>query len=92
MGIDWIEIRFNIEKRFGIRITHEDFRHLEAIGRADLTAGELHDIICTKLRSLGHPVPISSWNSLRLELAHALGISPFSIRRSSWLTADLGMG
>jgi hypothetical protein len=92
VGIDWFDVRFRLERTFESRLRSVDFEHLWAERRvADLTAGELHDLVCALLRAKGRTVPISSWNRVRRELAESLNISPFAIRRSSWLTADLGM-
>ena len=92
VGIDWFDVRFRLERVFEVELRPADFQHLWTDRRvADLTAGELHEVICAKLRSQGRPVPFSSWNRVRRELAEALAISPFAIRRSSWLLADLGM-
>jgi hypothetical protein len=91
VGVDWLDIRFRLERRFDVRIEHADFDHLRGRSRADLTAGELFEVVCVRLRSAGRPVPPSAWNGVRLELAQALNVSPLGIRRGSWLAGDLGM-
>lgn len=91
MGVDWLDIRFRLERRFDVRIELTDFAHLRGRDRADLTAGELFEVVCRRIRATGRDVPPSAWNGVRLELAQALNVSPLGIRRESWLVADLGM-
>lgn len=91
MGVDWLDVRLRLERRFGVRIEYADFDHLIGREQADLTAGELYDALCKRIRNAGRPVPHSCWNGVRLDLAEALNVSPLSIRRENRLARDLGM-
>jgi hypothetical protein len=91
LGVDWFDIRFRLERRFGVGIEYADFDHLTSRGRADLTAGDLYEVLCKRIRAVGRRVPYSCWNGLRRDLAEALNVSPFSIRQESRLARDLGM-
>jgi hypothetical protein len=49
-GLDFLDIGRRIERRFGIRLTHEDWDALSANRHPpDLRMGELHDYLCTKM-------------------------------------------
>ncbi len=91
MGVDWLDIRWRLERQFDIKFEHSDFAHIWDSGRRDITAGELFDVVYTRLQSEGRPIPFSGWNRVRLELAHALVVPPQTIRRENLLVADLGM-
>jgi hypothetical protein len=91
VGVDWFDVRFRLERRFGVRIEYADFPDRTGGERADLTAGELYDVLCKRIRIARRPVPYGCWNGLRLDLADALNVSPLSIRREIRLSNDLGM-
>ena len=91
MGLDFLDVCFRLERRFNVRLERADFEHLWNRKPFDLTAGELHEILCKQLHDAGRPVPISSWNAVRLELGDTLGMSPLQIRRETWMGHDLGM-
>jgi hypothetical protein len=91
MGVDWLDIRFRLERQFDITFEQTDFAHVWESGRRDLTAGELFDVVCVRLQSEGRPIPYSGWNRVRLELARALVVPPHHIHVDSRLVADLGM-
>jgi hypothetical protein len=91
MGVDWFDIRFRLERRFGVRVEYADFDDLSSRGRPDLTAGDLYEVLCKLIRASGKRVPYSCWNGVRRDLAEALNVSPLSIRRDNTLAGDLGM-
>ncbi|MEX0717933.1 MAG: hypothetical protein WD066_15165 [Planctomycetaceae bacterium] len=97
MGIDFLDIRFRLEKRFEVRLDRHSETALLATFEAaspeerDFTAGALHDWICEECRRAGRPVPTSSWTRVKLTLAEVLLIAPHEIRRDSRLVRDLGM-
>jgi hypothetical protein len=62
MGLDWFELRLRIERDFGVRIRQSDFQFMADERRADLTAGELYQVVCAKLRAAGRPIPWGAWN------------------------------
>jgi hypothetical protein len=89
--MDLFDIHFQLEKRFRIKITHEEFRPL-FMGRIppDCTAGELHAFVCRKIEAAGRPVPHSSWGGVKLVLSNCLFKKPSLIRKESLIKADLG--
>ena len=91
MGIDALDITFRLEKRFGIKTSRDDLKAFENTDWSAFTAGFLHDLICEKLRQAKRPIPRSTWNGVRLDIARGIGISPLLIRREQRLIQDLGM-
>ena len=92
MGIDLLDIRFRIEKRFGVTLEIGDMECFAANRHPfDITAAELHFLVGAKLQEAGRPVPRGCWNGIRLVLAEALCVSPHKIKPESWLVKDLGM-
>lgn len=91
MGVDWLDIRFRIERRYGVRFERDDFTHRPNIRTNDITAGELFAVVAEKLQASGRRVPASCWNGVRLEVGEALSVSPLTIRSGTLLIAELGM-
>jgi hypothetical protein len=93
MGVDALDICFRLEKSFGIRkIKSSDFDRLFEGGKADFSAGELHEWVMMICREAHVKVPPSSWHRVQFVLARALGKSPKIIRRETLVIRDLGMG
>ena len=97
LGLDYLDLTFRIEKRFGIKINRDDHRTLEqwAVERRphmkphDLSAGEVHDWVVKLCEDRGVKVPHSSWNRVKLELARIVGKPPQNIRRETLVVRDL---
>jgi hypothetical protein len=89
--MDFLDIVFRLERRYGVNLQREHFEHVLTRMKAELTAGDLLEVVCGQLRCSGRPIPPSTWNGIRLEVARAFNISPFTIRRESKLVGDLGM-
>ncbi len=79
-----------IEMSFGAKLRREEFpwRAVE-VDAADFTAGELHEWVCSQLRTLGKPVPFSSWHRIQRILAHLTGFEPRLVCRASYIQRDL---
>lgn len=94
MGVDFLDIAFEIEKLFGVRITPADlFESPEwDHDKKDCTAGALHRVICQKCEAAGLTVPRSSWNRMRLALMRAVAVAAEEVQEEAWLIRDLGMG
>ncbi len=92
MGLDFLDLSFAIEKRYGIGI---DALDLEAVMQfrqpPDVTAGEIHFALGMRLAEMELPVPNSLWNGVRVALAQVLSVSPHEIKPGTWLIKDLGM-
>lgn len=93
MGIDHLDLQFQLEKRFGVR-----FRRAEMFARArrrvppDTSVGELHEYVCRKLRRLGRPAPPDSWQAVREVVARTLSVKVDEVGEESLLVRDLGAG
>jgi hypothetical protein len=90
-GIDWLDVVWRLERRFGICLDATDFQYLAEQGQDDVTAGEVYAVVCRKLWDANRPIPAGGWNGVRIDLHEALHVRPFSVRRSSLLIRDLGM-
>ena len=92
MGVDLLDLRFRVEHEFGVDPAGEPLRRI-AIQRQppDITAGELHDLICDLCRAAGTPVPSDSWRRLTLILSAVSAVDPSEITKESGLIHDLGM-
>ncbi len=91
MGLDLVDTLYRLERRYGVRLRADDFKPYFAKPAHQLTAGELHSVLCDALARERKPVPVSSWNGVRRELAEVAVVSPFVIRRQSRLRDDLGI-
>lgn len=94
MGLDFLDVVFEIEKQFGVRICAADLTESEEwdASKNDCTAGALHRIICRKCEEEGVPVPRSSWNRMRIALMKSAGVAADEIKEGAWLVHDLDMG
>jgi hypothetical protein len=92
MGMDLLDCSFRIEKSFHFKFGKEDYKKLD-FGRRpwDVTASELHQWVldCCKNATVTPP-QWSSWNRVRLELAHTTSKSPNLIHRDTLIVKDLG--
>jgi acyl carrier protein len=95
MGLDALEIRFRLEKRFGIEIRGP------GLNVAFHTAGSLAELVWQKLQeTLVTKRPTGAeqftreecWEGVREVLADVLVIKPDQIRPDCHLIDDLGMG
>lgn len=89
MGVDFLDIQFRLEKVFGFEDlgrSYADFLESKGVG---VTAGDLHDFVCSRLVEEGRP-PHGSWPRLKILLHDALGAKPAEVCRGSRLMADLG--
>jgi len=90
-GINWIDILFRLERDFQLEFHPSDFQRFRGQRRTDLTAGELYEIVQTKLSAAGRPVPCGAWYRMKIAIHEALNVSPLAVRRHSRLYADMGM-
>jgi acyl carrier protein len=95
MGLDALEIRFRLEKQFGIEIRGP------GLNEAFHTAGGLAELVWQKLQGpsvTDRPTGAEQftreecWQDVREVLADVLVIKPDQIRPDSHLIDDLGMG
>jgi hypothetical protein len=89
MGVDFLDLSFQVEKQFGVRLEPDDLRDEWMANGGDCTAGHLHDVICEKCRASGLPIRRGSWNRLRIALVRTLGVSVSEVTRDAWLRRDL---
>jgi hypothetical protein len=94
MGIDFLEIQFELERRLPIQRVRGEFADF------DLTAGGLEEIIWRKVElenATARPEgtkPISReecWLVVQETLAEVLALESAEVRRDSHLIKDLGM-
>lgn len=90
-ALDWIDTVFRIQTVFGVRLTATDFQDWTAAERADLTAGQLWNVIVRKLPEANTPIPIEGWQLLAAALSAALCVPTNRISTESRLYADLDM-
>jgi hypothetical protein len=90
-SVDWLDIVYRAEKEFGIAITVTDFEHWSAEGRSGLTAGQLWNLVATKLRTSGMVVPVDGWARAVRLLSKSLDVRPARVSTDSRLYVDLGM-
>ncbi len=91
MGVDFYSVMLELERQFGVRLEASDIRPEFGTSERDLTAGRLHDLVCSKCQSLNIPVPRSSWNRVRIAIAKSLGIKVKLVRRETWLRRELDL-
>ena len=93
MGLELLDIQFQLEKRFRIK-----FRPGEIVARwrhrvpPDFTVGELHGLVCRKIRRLGRAVPADSLRGVREVVACALALKVEEVSDAAWLVRELGAG
>jgi len=89
MGIDFLDVSFEVEKQFGGRITPDDVLPVWNSHNGDCTVEEFHDMIFHKCISCGVTVPRSSWNRVKIILVKTLGVAVEEVKKEAWLRRDL---
>jgi hypothetical protein len=89
MGIDFLDLSFELEKQFGVPLEPADLIDIWRTQGNDCTAGQLHEIMCDKCCRICLPVPRSSWNRVRIALVKTLGVSVREVTPGAWLRRDL---
>jgi hypothetical protein len=89
-GIDWLDIVYRLERAFGVALTGADFARVPAEVRAELTAGQLWEIVADRVRATEAEVPADGWERVVMILSEALSVRPEQIAPDSRLFADLG--
>jgi hypothetical protein len=90
-SLDWLDIVFRVEREFGVVLTAADFVGLSPEARVALTAGQLWEMVATRIRASGRPVPVDGWDRMVTALCEALNKKPVRITPTARLYADLGM-
>jgi hypothetical protein len=80
-----------VEREFGVALTAADFAYLSPKARVALTAGQLWELVATRIRESGRPVPVDGWDRMVTALCQALNEKPVRITPAARLYADLGM-
>ena len=58
----------------------------------DITAGEVHELVCRCLRLAQKDIPADAWQRVRDCITEGLNIGPDLVTKRSWLRRDLGAG
>jgi hypothetical protein len=82
---------FRVERELGVSLTVADFEGWSPDARAALTAGQLWELVASKLRAGGAAVPAGGWDQVVALLSEALNVRAGRIRAESRLYAELGM-
>jgi hypothetical protein len=90
-GVDWLDIVYRVEREFGVSLTAGDFAEWPEEMRIGLTAGQVWELVASKLRAGGSVVPDDGWGLVVGVLSDALNVRPERIAPESRLYADLGM-
>jgi hypothetical protein len=90
-GIDWLDIVYRLERDLGVAPTAADFEELSASARIELTAGQLWELLATKIRAGGSELPPDGWERVVAVLSESLNVNRRRIAPDSRLYADLGM-
>jgi hypothetical protein len=90
-GVDWLDVVYRVEREFGVRLSAADFAGIPAHARISLTAGQLWEVVVTKLRLVDKVPPPDGWGRLVRALSEALCVKPKRVEPGSRLYADLGM-
>ncbi len=92
MGLNLLDIRYRVEREFGVDPTGERLRQLLLQHRPpDITAGEFYVHIGNLCRSKWLPVPADSWPRFQQILSEVTGVEVSEIQTDSWLGQDLGV-
>lgn len=89
MGLDFLDLSFELEKQFGVRLEPADLVDEWMAHGGDCTAGHLHKVVCDKCLANDLPVPRGSWNRIRIALVKTLGVAVSEVTRDAWLRRDL---
>jgi len=94
MGIDFLDLNFRVEKRFGVQLHVADFPPEILHNNALLTAGLYSDTVQRKinarLRGTGQPEAGDVWPQVRDLIAATVQMDPHEITPESRLIQDLG--
>ncbi len=90
-GLDWLDVVYRVDREFGLVLTGVDFDGWTPETRAELTAGQLWELVASKLRARSVEVPADGWDRVVALLAEALNVKASRIVPESRLCADLGM-
>ena len=93
MGIDMLDLVFRLESQFHVAIEWEPLdRVAQRFTPPDLTAGDVHYVVCGICRDAGVAVPASSWHRVKLAILHSCHnrVSPTRITPHTRLVAELG--
>ena len=104
MGIDLLDLRFGLEREFGVEISESRFlselRSLEQThGDSDydeasqpvLTVRQLFNIIVVSIECLGGTVPADAWDIYVSCISDTLGVKREEVISDACLIRDLGM-
>lgn len=95
MGIDFYDLIFRLEKRFGIELERvSDSRWKEIFltrNPPDITAGELYEVVIQKIQEQGREMPANGWAMFCFEVSRCLGVHESDIKPESLLAGELGM-
>lgn len=94
MGVDLLDIRFRIEREFGVRLEMRDLVFPEQSEKIhDPTAGQLFEFLLRSLPVSEHaakPTDEELWHRLQLIIADVCYIPPTAVIPTARLHADLG--
>jgi acyl carrier protein len=90
-SLDWLDIVYRIESEFGVVLAAADFEALPPTARAELTAGQLWEVVAAKLATAGTSEPADGWQRVVAILSQSLNVPSERITPSARLYADLGM-
>jgi hypothetical protein len=90
-SVDWLHIIHHLKQAFGVTLTSRDFETMPAEVRGTLTAGQLWEVVVSKLMAAGHAVPADGWERAVGAISEALNVKPRRIAPDSRLYMDLGM-
>lgn len=96
MGIDILDIRFRLEKRFDVALIRQQFdTDLSELWYShqppDITAGEMYELVLQELKRQNREVPAESWELFCSCVSESLGLAVHEIQREEWMGAELGM-
>ncbi len=97
MGLDILDLMYRLERRFGIKISRDDFFKLfNKNAPPDVTAGELFDFVRSRANYPG-VVDVemdadSIWLMFQCDVSDSLGVKPGEVAKGRWIIRDLGAG
>jgi hypothetical protein len=90
MGVDFLDLSFEIEKQFGIRLVPDDLLPIWTARGNDCTVADLHVTVVEKCRSANLKLPRSSWNRIRIAVVKSLGVAVKEVTPEARMRKDLG--
>ena len=99
MGIDVLDIKFNLEREFDI--TFDDHLIVElfkdrnpeappSYARTDIRVSQLIDLVAKTLARTGRNFESDMTARIRMQVSESLSIPLEHVRPDSWIVADLG--